>query len=117
MTPRILWPLPVMFLPLTVARSDEHISPEATAYIDAALTIMQEHFLHRDRIDWAKLKQETLAQAASAQTPVDTYPAIRFALARLDDHHSYLQLTPDLTREKNARRPKLADPSAMPPPR
>lgn len=104
------------FLAATV-RGDDRLSPEASAYIDAALTIMQQHFLHRDRIDWPKLRQETLAQAAGAQMAVDTYPALRFALARLGDHHSYLQLTPDLQQQENTRQPKLANPSAMPPAR
>lgn len=77
---------------------------------------MREHFLHKDKIDWPQLTQETLAQAAGAQTAVDTYPAIRFALAKLGDHHSYLQLTPDLSRLENSRQPKLANPSALPKP-
>jgi carboxyl-terminal processing protease len=91
-------------------------SPEATAYLDAAIKIMQENFLHRDKINWEQLKHETFAQAAGAQTAVDTYPAIRYALAKLGDHHSYLQLTPALTQSESARKPALADPSAMPKP-
>jgi hypothetical protein len=90
------------------------ISPEATVYLNAALDVMQEHFLHKARFDWPALRRETLAQAAGAQTPVDTYPAIRFALAKLGDHHSYLMLTPELTRAETQRQPKLADPAAMP---
>jgi hypothetical protein len=89
-------------------------SPQARSYLDSAIRIMREKFLHKDKIDWPRLERETLAQAAGAQTPVDTYPAIRFALARLGDHHSFLQLTPELAREERARQPKLADPSAMP---
>jgi carboxyl-terminal processing protease len=90
------------------------ISPTAATYVEAALKIMQAHFLHKERIDWLKLKEETLAQAAGAQTAVDTYPAIRFALAKLGDHHSYLQLTPGLSSQETARQPKLTDPASMP---
>src|SRR5215469_4860937 len=111
---RFLSLLPVLFISVAAARGDDSISPEAVAYIDAALNVMRQHYLHRDKTDWTKLKQETFYQAAGAQTAVDTYPAIRFALARLEDHHSYLQPTPDLLREENSRRPKLANPSAMP---
>lgn len=92
----------------------EAISPQAAAYLDAAFTVMQRHFLHKDSIDWPRLRQETLAQAAGAQTPVDTYPSLRFALARLGDHHSYLQLPPALAAEERSRGPKLANPAAMP---
>jgi carboxyl-terminal processing protease len=70
--------------------------------------------LHRDQIDWPALRRETLLQAAEAQTSVDTYPAIRFALAKLGDHHSYLQLTQALTRAEAERQPRLANPAAMP---
>jgi hypothetical protein len=96
--------------------ADDSISPAAAAYLDAALKVMQENFFYKDKIDWPQLRRETLSQAAGAQTPVDTYPAIRFALAKLGDHHSYLQLTQELTREEALRQPKLANPSTMPKP-
>jgi hypothetical protein len=95
---------------------NQAISPAAAKYLESTLAIMQEHFYQKARIDWPELRRETLAQAGGAQSPVDTYPAIRFALAKLGDHHSYLQLTPELTRQETARQPKLADPSAMPKP-
>jgi carboxyl-terminal processing protease len=91
-------------------------SAEATAYLDAAFAILQAHFLHRDAVDWPTLRGDTLRQAGQAQTPVDTYPALRYALARLGDHHSYLQLTPALTAAEAARKPALVDPHAMPGP-
>jgi carboxyl-terminal processing protease len=92
-------------------------SPEATAYLEAALAILQANFLHRDAIDWPTLRREVLRQAGPAQTTVDTYPALRYALAKLGDHHSYLQLTPALTESEAARKPALVEPGAMPPPR
>jgi carboxyl-terminal processing protease len=82
----------------------DSMSPEAKTYLEAAIQIMQESFLHKDRIDWERLRAETLAQAEGAQTSVDTYAAIRFALTRLGDQHSFLQLTPALTREEAARK-------------
>jgi carboxyl-terminal processing protease len=91
-------------------------SPEATAYLNAALAILQANFLHRDAIDWPALRSEVLNQAGRAQTPVDTYPALRYALARLGDHHSYLQLTPALAEAEATRKPSLVDPSLMPAP-
>ncbi len=66
---------------------------------------MQQNSLHRKSIDWMKLRQETLAQATGAQTSADTYEAIRSALQRLGDHHSFLQLSsPELqAKDKQAR--------------
>jgi hypothetical protein len=107
--------LPVICFCGCLLRAQE-ISPAAKAYLDSALDVKQEHFLHKDKIDWAQLRRATLAQAAAAETTVDTYPAIRFALAKLDDHHSYLQPTPELSRTESQRQPKLADPAAMPKP-
>lgn len=106
----------VAFVP-TLYSADDAPWREATAYIDAALAIMQQHFLYRDRIDWAQLRRETMFQAGEAQTRADTWPALRFALAKLGDNHSHLQLTPELAREETTRQPKLKDPSAMPPAR
>jgi carboxyl-terminal processing protease len=85
------------------ARAADGPSPQAAAYLDAALKIMQENFVYRDKIDWAQLRRDAMQQAANAQTAIDTYPAIRFALGKLGDHHSYLQLTPDLMRQATAR--------------
>jgi carboxyl-terminal processing protease len=98
------------------AQNSTGVSAEATVYLDSALKIMQENFLHRDKINWEELHRETFAQASGAQSSVDTYPAIRFALAKLGDHHSYLQLTPALSQTEATRKPVLADPSAMPKP-
>ena len=91
-------------------------TPEAVAYLNAALAILEAHFLHKNQVDWASLKRDTMAQAAGARVPIDTYPAIRFALASLGDRHSYLQLTSVLTGEEAARQPRLSNPAAMPTP-
>ena len=57
-------------------------SPQALAYLTEVLDYMQEHALMRAQVDWPTLRQEALRLAAGAQTPADTYQAIRFALAR-----------------------------------
>jgi len=64
------------------------ISAEASAYLEEALDIMQNNSLYRESIDWDALRQATFDVAKYAQTPADTYGAIRFALVRLGDHHS-----------------------------
>jgi len=70
------------------------ISVEAAAYLEDALDIMQQKSLHRDRIDWGTLRKSAFKIAEHAQTPADTYGAIRYALAELGDHHSHF-LTPE----------------------
>lgn len=66
------------------------ISAEATAYLNEALDVIQNNSLYRESIDWDALRQDTFKVAKYAQTPADTYGAIRFALVRLGDHHSSL---------------------------
>jgi carboxyl-terminal processing protease len=102
--------------PITAQAGGTAASPEATAYLDAALAIVQANFLHRDAIDWPTLRREALYQAGHAQTSVDTYPVLRYVLAKLGDHHSYLQLTPALAEAESARKPTLVEPSSMPAP-
>lgn len=82
----------------------QNMSPGAQSYIEAAVRIMQDNFVHRGKIDWEQLRRDTLSRAAGAQTTADTYEAIRFALAQLGDYHSYLQLTPELARSESSRR-------------
>jgi len=67
------------------------ISSTASTYLQAALTILQAHSLHRATIDWPALVAATWPLARGAQEPVDTYPAIEFALRQLNDGHSFFQ--------------------------
>ncbi len=87
-----------------VAQSEQQTSGAAVGYINHALDIMQQNSLHRKVVDWRQLRRETLERAEGSQTAADTYDAIRFALGKLGDHHSFLQLSPDMqTTEKEAR--------------
>jgi carboxyl-terminal processing protease len=63
-------------------------SSAAIAYLNRALDEMQARAWRRGAVDWPRLRAEALGRAAFAQTPADTYDAIRFALASLGDHHS-----------------------------
>jgi carboxyl-terminal processing protease len=74
------------------------MSPEARAYLDQALVIMQEHAMHRDRVDWEAVRAKAYRKAYGARTPADTYAAIELALRELGDQHSYL-MSPDRVAE------------------
>jgi C-terminal processing protease CtpA/Prc len=50
---------------------------------------MEQHAMHRDRIDWTALRIASARRAAGAATPADTYDAIRWALTQLEDGHSF----------------------------
>jgi len=83
------------------------------AYLNRALDEMQAHALRRATVDWPHVRAEALARAAKAQSTVDTYVAIRFALASLSDHHSSLHLTPAL-QALEAQRKSSSPPDGQP---
>lgn len=64
------------------------MTEEAVNYLNDALNHIQAHSVRREYIDWPALRQDVTDMAAAAQTPAETYPAIRRALEMLGDHHS-----------------------------
>ena len=74
----------------------ETISPQAKIYLEQALELMQKNALNRALVDWVEVRAEAIAYARNAKTPVDTYPAIVFALTQLKEHHSFLDLPDNL---------------------
>jgi hypothetical protein len=80
------------------------ITPAAAAYLEAALTIMQQYALHRSTIDWPTLRTRAAGLAEGAQTPADTYLAIRAALVGLGDLHIFLMLPNEVTALQSGQR-------------
>lgn len=83
-------------------------SPEAVRYVETAL----EQIEQGSRVyatDWQALRSEALAAiaAAGAQTPAQTYPAIRGALGTLGDKHGRL-LDPEAAKLMSSKRPALS---------
>lgn len=59
------------------------------AYLDSALNLMQTHSLHRDEIDWTVLRSGAWQRAETLTSTTSAYPAIRWAIEQLEDHHSW----------------------------
>src|ERR1700678_606779 len=72
------------------------ITPDAGAFLDNAIDIMRQHALHADAVDWVALRAEAFKRAGGAFNPIDTYPAIYWALVQLNDPGSHLRLPPGL---------------------
>lgn len=87
---------------------DASISPKAETYLYSALDIMEKNSLMKREVNWKSLRLRTLEKAAGAQETIDTWDAIRFALAEIGDNHSFLQLAPELQAKENERR-KIAN--------
>jgi C-terminal processing protease CtpA/Prc len=64
----------------------------AHEYLATALTLIEQHALHRRRLDWSCLRAGALQWARNAQVPADTYDALRWVLTQLDDRHSFFAL-------------------------
>ena len=59
-------------------------------YLDNALSWLEAHSVNTDQVDWERVRQEAQAMAAGAQETADTYPAIEYALAQLDDPLAFM---------------------------
>jgi carboxyl-terminal processing protease len=103
------------------------ITPDAASFLNSALDVMQEHALHGDAVDWPTLRQAAFKRAAGSFNPIDTYPAIYWALVQLNDPGSHLRLPPGLypdqiallqaaEKEANDAAPAPAKPAAPPTP-
>jgi C-terminal processing protease CtpA/Prc len=92
--PKPSLPFTATVVPSATPAAELPISTEAAAYLEEALDIMQNKSLHRHSIDWDIIRTSAFEVARHAQTPADTYGAIRYALVRLGDHHSHF-LTPE----------------------
>ena len=80
------------------------MSASARQYLTQALDAMEKNSVHRKDLDWSAIRSTAMGHAAGAETAADTYEAIRSALKALGDHHSFLQLSPELQlKDKEAR--------------
>jgi carboxyl-terminal processing protease len=82
----------------TSPTSPVDLYPEALAYLEEALDIMQEHSINQGQIDWERLRARARSRALGARSPEDTHNAIRLALRDLGDRHSHF-MTPEQVAE------------------
>ncbi|MER7811893.1 S41 family peptidase [Streptomyces sp900116325] len=76
----------------------EAMSPKARTYLTKALDIMERNSLLSTEVDWTAVRRGAFDRAGTAQTPAETYGAVRQALRDLEDQHSQF-MDPDQTRE------------------
>jgi carboxyl-terminal processing protease len=94
------------------------ITPDAAAFLNSALDVMQQHGLHSASLDWTALRLEAFKHAGGAFNPIDTYPAIYWALVQLNDPNSHLRLPAGLYPDQIAllQQAEKDAKSAAPPP-
>jgi C-terminal processing protease CtpA/Prc len=64
------------------------ISDSAKIYLESALSILRNRAYYRDRVDWKLTRDSCFSIAEGAQSPSETYAAIRYAIRCLKDNHS-----------------------------
>jgi hypothetical protein len=70
------------------------------AYLTKALDAMEKNSMRARQIDWAALRRTAFEMAKNAQSPADTYDAIRWAVKELKDGHSFFS-APAPRRDRN----------------
>jgi C-terminal processing protease CtpA/Prc len=83
-------------------------SPQS--YLNKAVDLIKEHSINKDSIDWIRFRKDVLEKGKDAETIKETYPAIRYALRKLGDHHSFL-MTPEQCKtfnDSNLSLPKIS---------
>ncbi|HEY4049684.1 MAG TPA: S41 family peptidase [Acidobacteriaceae bacterium] len=68
------------------------LTPDAAAFLTSAIDVMQQHDLNGQSVDWTAVRQGAFKRAAGAFNPIDTYPAIYWALVQINDPNSHLRL-------------------------
>ena len=87
-------------LRLVVAGRSKAAAVAPAAVLDAAIRIVREHALHARDVDWQQLMPALHAMGSDAKLPADVHPAIRFMLAELGDHHSFLMEASDVRQNR-----------------
>lgn len=69
---------------------DEQVPDSLRTYLTEALDMIQQNALHRDSVNWPKVRERALLMISGQTTYSGCYPAIRYALGKLKDKHSFL---------------------------
>src|ERR1700722_2677281 len=72
------------------------ITSDAAGFLDNRIAVMPQHPLHSPGVGWEALRTEAFKRAGGAFNPIDTDPAIYWALVQLGDPGSHLRLPPGL---------------------
>lgn len=68
-------------------------SAAATTYVEDFLEVVESQAMMSGNVDWEQMRLDMASLIQGASSTADTYPAIRYCLEALGDHHSRL-LTP-----------------------
>lgn len=75
---------------LATGDANAPIALPAKLMLDSAYALVRQNSLWRDTVTWSSVGPAFRAIAAGSTSTAETYPAIRYLLGRLGDHHSFL---------------------------
>ncbi|WP_300488389.1 S41 family peptidase [Flavobacterium sp.] len=70
-------------------KTTHNLSAESKEYLDEVLELLQTKSVNRNKIDWDAFTTDVFYFARNSQTIKETYPAVRYAITKLGDNHSY----------------------------
>ncbi len=73
----------------TTCADSQNLSPVSKSYIDEVITLLQNHSINKNKINWEDFRNDVYRHAKGAKTIENTYPSINYAISKLEDHHSY----------------------------
>ncbi|MGQ0643169.1 MAG: S41 family peptidase [Gemmatimonadaceae bacterium] len=111
---RILWLIVAWLCVASGAQAQSKRTADSVLrYMDEALDTLRRVALRRDSVDWPALKDSLFARTSGAQTTRETWPALQWALRRVD-RHSFLQ-TPEPVAAAAPKPNEIAPPRQRPP--
>lgn len=72
-------------------------SAEALNYLEEAIGIIEANWIFAESVDWDAIRSEAIEDIEDAESPEDTYQAIRNLLRSLSDPHSFFVPPQDVT--------------------
>lgn len=86
------------------AQHTYNLSSESEKYLEEVVGLLQRNSVRKHQINWVEFKDEVFLFAKNSQTVKDTYPAVAYAIKRLEDNHSYF--FPAITKESETQEEK-----------
>jgi carboxyl-terminal processing protease len=74
-------------------------------YTEGALSVVEENYLWRDRIDWVSIREEAINRVRAAPTVNGAHQALRDAISSSNDSHSQFLLANSGTQDSGPLKP------------
>lgn len=98
-----------MILLMCLGCSSGDTSIEAELYLNEVIELLENNSINKSKIDWNAFRISVFEKAGNAQSIQDTYPAVTYAISKLDDSHSYFSPVIDIENMQDKPLPILLD--------